>query len=77
MGLPLEKLPDWPAALNRSEALAYTRVSETQMRAWEDAGAVCFRTRGARGEGIVLRAQLDGALAALFGGANDDSGPRF
>ncbi|RZL77245.1 MAG: hypothetical protein EOP66_09135 [Sphingomonas sp.] len=66
MGLALEKLPDWPAGMNRDLALAYTGVGEAQLRAWEKAGAVNFRPRGPRGAMLALRSDLDVALAALF-----------
>jgi hypothetical protein len=33
--LALHKLPDWPAAMPRDVALAYTGVAETQLREWE------------------------------------------
>ena len=74
MGMALEKLPSWPAALTREEALAYTRVGEAQLRAWERARKVHFRTRGARGAAIVLRAELEAALADLFAGGGNDIG---
>ncbi len=67
MGLALEKLPDWPAGMNRALALAYTGVSEQQMRDWEKEGRVRFRPRGPRGQMMALRSDLDGALAELFG----------
>lgn len=76
MGLALEKLPDWPAALTWEEALAYTRVGEEQMRKWVRDSAVCFRTRGPHKARIALRTQLDAALGALLApgaaGASDD-----
>lgn len=77
MGLPIEKLPDWPAALNKLEALAYTGVSETQLKEWQRAGVVRFRHRGPRGEAICPRTDLDAALARMFDGANDDGPVRF
>ncbi|MAM41696.1 MAG: hypothetical protein CL949_25045 [Erythrobacter sp.] len=67
MGLALEKLPDWPAAMNRDWALAYTGVGSDQMKEWERAGRVRFRPRGPRGSMLALRADLDAALADLFG----------
>lgn len=66
MGLALEKLPDWPAAMTRDEALAYTRVSEGQMREWQRRGTVTFRARGPRGAMLALRSDLDLALRDLF-----------
>lgn len=74
MGLALEKLPDWPAALTREEALAYTRVGEAQLKAWERARKVHFRTRGAKGAAIALRTELEAALADLFVGNSGDIG---
>jgi hypothetical protein len=71
----LEKLPNWPAAMNRGLALAYTGVAETQMKEWERRGAVRFVHRGPRGQAIVPRADLDAALASLFGAAGGDGIP--
>jgi hypothetical protein len=69
MGLALEKLPDWPAGMNREMALAYTGVSGEQMKEWERSGKVQFRPRGPRGQMLALRSTLDAALAELFGAA--------
>ena len=66
MGLALERLPDWPAGMNRELALAYTGVAEAQLRAWEKAGRVNFRPRGPKGAMLALRSDLDAALATLF-----------
>ncbi len=74
MGLALEKLPDWPEALTREEALAYTRVGEAQLRAWERSRKVTFRTRGAKGAAIALRTELKAALEDLFIGGPGDIG---
>ena len=71
MSLALAQLPDWPAAMNRELALAYTSVAEAQLRAWERAGKVRFRPRGPNGQMVALRSQLDDALAALFVSATD------
>lgn len=64
--LVLRDLPDWPAAMNRDAALAYTGVAEAQLREWERAGRVQFRARGPRGGALALRSDLDAALAHLF-----------
>lgn len=69
MGLALEKLPDWPAAMTLDMALAYTGVSKTQLREWERRGKVRFRARGPRGAMLALKSDLDVALAELFAGA--------
>lgn len=45
---------------------AATGVAEAQLRAWEKAGKVQFRTRGPRGGSLALRSDLDAALADLF-----------
>lgn len=68
MGFALEKLPDWPAGMNRDLALAYTGVSGEQLKAWEKTGKVQFRARGPRGGMLALRSDLDAALADLFTG---------
>lgn len=73
MGLALEKLPDWPAALSREQALAYAGVSEAQLREWAKRGAVRFQPRGPNGGMLCLRSDLDAALADMFktGSAED------
>lgn len=75
MGLPLERFPDWPAAMNRELALAYAQVSEAQLRQWERGGSVRFRARGPHGAMLCLRKDLDAALDALFTGRGPDDGP--
>lgn len=59
-------LPNWPAAMSRDLALAYTGVSLIQLRQWEREGIVRFLARGPRGAKIALRSELDSALFALF-----------
>lgn len=72
--LAIERMPNWPAAMSRDLALAYTGVAEAQLREWERRGLVRFRQRGPRGASIAARSDLDAALATLFGAAaaNDD-----
>lgn len=67
-------LPDWPAAMSREMALAYTGVAAAQLSQWERDGTVTFLARGPRGQKIVLRTDLDAALSTLwsFTGAADD-----
>lgn len=74
MSLSLEKLPDWPAAMNREAALAYTGVAETLLRNWERAKRVRFSASGPNGAKLVLRSELDAALADLFGPETTDIG---
>lgn len=62
----LAHYPDWPAAMSRDLALAYTGVAEVQLRAWERGGKVNFRARGPRGAMLALRSDLDTALNELF-----------
>lgn len=70
--LAIERMPDWPAAMPRGLALAYTQVSDVQLRAWEKAGQVSFRARGPNGAMLALRSDLDAALKALFASAVDE-----
>ena len=65
--LAIAEFPTWPAAMNRDLALAYTGVAETQMKEWERSGVVRFVHRGPSGQAIAPRADLDAALAGLFG----------
>lgn len=77
MGLALEKLPDWPIALNREEALAYTHLSEKLFAQLEKAGTLTPRKIGKNGEAIYLREQLDSATARLFGKGSNDIDDEF
>ena len=72
MGLALEKFPDWPAAMNREMALAYTGLSEKLFDQLERTGRVAGKKFGRSGERVYLRAQLDEVTSLLFGrGASD------
>ncbi len=64
--LAIASMPDWPAAMSRDLALAYTGVAEAQLRAWERGGKVNFRARGPRGAMLALRSDLDAALTEMF-----------
>lgn len=75
MGVPaLAQLPDWPAAMPRALALAYTGVADAQLKEWERRGLVSFRPRGPRGAPIATRASLDLALQTLFSSPVADDG---
>ena len=67
MTMPVDSFPDWPAAMSRELALAYTGVAKTELRAWEKRGLVRFLPIGPRGTAITLRASLDDALTLMFG----------
>lgn len=77
MGLALERLPDWPVAMNRELALAYTGVAEAQLREWERRGTVRFCMRGPHGAAIAARSSLDAAVQSLFAAAADDGAIEF
>ena len=64
--LALKDCPDWPAAMNRDAALAYTSVAETQMKEWVKRGLVRFQPRGPNGAMLCRRVDLDAALEAIF-----------
>jgi hypothetical protein len=76
--LAIQRMPDWPAAMTRDVALAYTGVAEAQLREWERRGLVRFCPRGPRGAAIAARTSLDAALSTLFSSAVvDDSAIEF
>lgn len=77
MGLALEKLPAWPAALNRDEALAYTRLAPKLFDQLERTGGVVGKRLGKNGEKVFPRDQLDALLTRLFGSANIDIDDEF
>lgn len=62
----LADLPDWPAALDRDAAIAFTGLGEAQVRAWERSGKVRFLPRGPKGAMVARRIDLEAALADLF-----------
>lgn len=70
-------MPDWPAAMSRELALAYTGVAQAQLREWERSGSVVFIPRGPRGAKIALRSALDSALATLFIGYDQSTDIEF
>lgn len=73
--LALAQLPDWPAAMPRDVALAYTGVAATQMDEWVRRGLVRFTPRGPRGQLIAPKLDLDAALLSLFDGGTAADGP--
>ena len=70
-------MPNWPAAMSRELALAYTGVAQAQLREWERNGSVVFIPRGPRGAKIALRTALDSALADLFIGYDQSTDLEF
>jgi len=66
-----------PIGMNRRTALAYTGVSEEQMRRWQREGTVRFLSAGPRGQLITTRAMLDAATFALFDGLEADENFEF
>jgi len=70
-------MPEWPAAMSRELALAYTGVAQSQLREWERSGSVVFIPRGSRGAKIALRTALDSALADLFIGYDESTDLEF
>jgi hypothetical protein len=64
--LAVQHWPNWPAAMTRDVALAYTGVADAQMKAWMKDGKVSFRSRGPNGAMLALRSDLDAALVEMF-----------
>lgn len=60
----------WPAALTWDDALAYTSLSEVELRRGVRRGIVQFRCVGRRGCRVAARDQLDRLIAAVFGPAH-------
>lgn len=78
MGLALERLPDWPEALTRDEALAYTHLGEKLFDQLERAGSITGRAGiGPRGATLYLRDQLRTVTHSLFGAASNDIDDEF
>lgn len=64
--ISLAELPDWPAALDFAESLAYTRLGESELRRWIAQGDVVFKAKGANGKKVCLRSQLDDLLKKIW-----------
>lgn len=65
MGM-LEKLPDWPASMDRASALKYTGVGETVLETYERLGIVTFKPVGPRGCKVARKADLQRMLDYIF-----------
>lgn len=68
--ISLKDLPDWPAALDEREALAYSRLSERELRRRAAAGEVVFKAIGPNGKKVCRRQQLDELLEKLWSDAS-------
>lgn len=66
MGLPIENLPDFPQAMNREWALAYTGVAEATLGQYERLGIVRFRPVGPRGALMARKVDLQRMLDFIF-----------
>lgn len=62
----LRDLPDWPAALTEDEAMAYTRLSRTDITRYQREGIIRFLPHGANGTKICPRDDLDGLLKMIW-----------
>lgn len=77
MGYALEKLPDWPAAMNRDEALEYTRLAGKLFGQLERNGSLTGKRIGRNGEVVFLREQLDAVTRRLFAAGLSDIDDEF
>lgn len=66
MSIALADLPTWPAALMFDEAVAYTRIAETELRRHAREGRVRFLPRGPHGALIAQRSELDQLLESIW-----------
>jgi hypothetical protein len=66
VAITLKDLPDWPAALDVQEALAYSRLSESEMRRRVAKGEIVFKPVGPNGKKVCLREQLDVLLKSIW-----------
>lgn len=78
MALALQQLPDWPEALTREEALAYTHLADKMFDRLEKAGSITGRKGiGPNGATLYLRDQLRTVTHSLFGTASNDIDEEF
>lgn len=66
MGLPLERFPDWPAALDWEQALAYTGLAEVELKRRARGGEVTFLPKGPNGKIVARREELDALLLKIW-----------
>ena len=64
--ISLRDMPDWPAALDLNEALAYSRLSESEMRRRVASGEIVFKCVGPNGKKVCRREQLDDVLKSIW-----------
>ncbi len=67
--IALKDLPEWPAALGVSEALAYTGLSESELRRRTISGEITFKAIGPNGRKLCSREQLDLVIKPIWAGA--------
>jgi hypothetical protein len=65
MGI-FERLPDWPAAMDRSNALVFTGVAETVLRQYERLGVIRFKPVGPHGAKVARKEDLQRMLNCIF-----------
>ncbi len=66
MSIPLGTLPDFPEAMNRELAIAYTGISDSIIREYERLGIVRFKPVGPRGAMVARKADLQRMLEFIF-----------
>lgn len=64
--ITLRDMPDWPAALSEAEALAYSRLSESELRRRVANGEIVFKRLGPNGRKVCRREQLDDVLKSIW-----------
>lgn len=64
--IPLQLMPTWPAVLDMTEALAYSGMSERELRRRIERGEVVFKPLGPNGRNVCLKEQLDEMLKTIW-----------
>lgn len=67
--IPLAHLPDWPALLDWQMALAYSNMSEAELRRQVRQKTVVFVPIGPNGRLVARRTDLDAAILSVWSSA--------
>ena len=66
MAIALDKMPQWPAAMDWKTTLAYAGLGETTLRELVRAGRLRFLPIGPNGKRVAPKAQVDQILTDIF-----------
>lgn len=62
----MQIMRDWPAVLDARMAVDYSGLARSEIQRAAREGRLAFKPLGPRGRKVVLRAQVDALLTAIF-----------